>query len=57
LGEDPVFFYVVVTPIGLAARCFGKDVLGLKLDTKASGYWLALDRSKPRQAADYEQQF
>ena len=52
-----LFFYVVVTPIGLAARCFGKDFLGLKLDAKASSYWLARDQSKPRQAADYEQQF
>jgi polyferredoxin len=51
------FFYLVVTPIGLAARCFGKDFLERKWDSKAPSYWLARDQSKPRQSADYDRQF
>jgi len=47
-----VFFYLVVTPIGLATRCFGKVFLGLNLDAKANSYWLVRDHSKPRRAAD-----
>lgn len=52
-----VFFYLVVTPIGLAARCFGNDFLERRWDARATTYWLARDRSKPRQPADYERQF
>ena len=40
-----VFFYLVVTPIGLAARCFGKDFLDRKWDTKATTYWLLRDQT------------
>src|SRR5438874_6970335 len=31
-----VFFYLVVTPIGLLARAVGKDFLSLRLDRQAS---------------------
>src|SRR5438876_8420236 len=34
-----LFFYLVVTPIGLAARCFGKDFLERKWDAKGPSYW------------------
>src|SRR2546423_13132768 len=40
-----VFFYLVVTPIGLAARCLGKDFLARKWNPKAESYWLPRDRS------------
>lgn len=51
-----LFFYLVVTPIGLAARLAGKDFLSLKLDRNAASYWLSrTDKSKP--GADYERQF
>ena len=33
-------FFLVVTPIGLLMRFFGKDVLNLKLNKKKSYYWI-----------------
>lgn len=51
-----LFFYLVVTPIGLAARLAGKDFLGLKRDRNAPSYWLPR-ADKPKSAADYERQF
>ena len=33
-------FFLVVTPIGLLMRFFGKDVLNLKLNKKKSSYWI-----------------
>jgi len=38
-------FYLVVTPMGLAARALGKDSLRRKIDAQAATYWLA--RSPP----------
>lgn len=38
-------FLVVVTPIALIMRAFGKDSLKLKLDSKAVTYWV--DRAEP----------
>ena len=35
-----VIFFLVVTPIGLLMRLFGKDVLNLKLNKKKSSYWI-----------------
>src|SRR2546423_1845699 len=49
-----LFFYLIVTPLGLAARCFGKDFLARRWDTKISTYWLQRDYSKPRQPMEYE---
>ena len=34
-----IIFFLVVTPIGLLLRIFGKDVLNLKYDTKQT-YWI-----------------
>jgi hypothetical protein len=34
-----VLFYVVLTPIGLLVRAFGKDPLRLKFDPAADSYW------------------
>ena len=42
-------FYLVVTPIGLAARLAGKDFLRLKRDASAS-YWI--DRTPPGPSPD-----
>jgi len=36
-----VVFFIVVTPIGLLLRLFGKDVLDQKIDAKRSSYWIA----------------
>ena len=52
-----VLFYLVVTPIGLAARCVGKDFLERRWDAKATSYWLVRDHSKPKPTVEYEQQF
>ena len=35
-----VIFFLVVTPIGLLMRLFGKDVINLKLNKKKSSYWI-----------------
>jgi hypothetical protein len=35
-----VFFFVVVTPIGVVMRWFGKDLLNQKLDRSAQTYWV-----------------
>ena len=51
-----LFFFLVITPIGLLARLFGKDFLGLKLDGRAESYWIRRER-KPKTPAEYEQQF
>ena len=52
-----LFFYLVVTPIGLLARCLGKDFLDRKWDRKAQSYWAPREASKPRTRTDYERQF
>jgi hypothetical protein len=51
-----ILFFLVVTPIGLLARLFGKDFLNRKFERKATSYWI------PRKTAvsekkDYERQF
>ena len=51
-----LFYFVVITPIGLVARAAGKDFLSLKLDRQAKSYWLPRE-TKARPAADYERQF
>lgn len=51
-----LFFFLIITPMGLVARCVGKDFLSLKLDRHAPSYWLPRER-KPKSPADYERQF
>ncbi len=51
-----LFFYLVITPVGLVARIFGNDFLSLKLDAAAKTYWLPCDQKK-KSPADYERQF
>lgn len=34
-----VLFYLVIMPIGLVARLFGKDFLNIKLNKKEESYW------------------
>jgi len=52
-----VLFYLVVTPIGLLAKVFGKDFLSRKLEPNAGSYWIFRDVSKPKQKHEHEQQF
>jgi len=51
-----LFFYLVITPIGLVARCLGNDFLNLKLDRRAASYWLPRQR-KSKNPSEYERQF
>ena len=51
-----ILFYVVVTPIGLISRLFGKEFLDLKFDKDAQSYWVP--KQSPRtDKSDYEKQF
>jgi len=52
-----LFFYLVITPIGLLARLVGKDFLSQKLDRNAASYWLPRNLAEPKQKVDYERQF
>jgi hypothetical protein len=52
-----LFFFLVVTPIGLLARCLGQDFLSRKWDRQATSYWLPRNRSRPKTRTDYERQF
>ena len=45
-----MLFYVAITPMGLLLRLLGKDLLRLKLDPKASSYWI--ERNPPGPSAD-----
>jgi hypothetical protein len=51
-----LLFYLIITPMGLLARLFGKDFLSLKPERAAPTYWLPRER-KAKSAADYERQF
>ncbi len=52
-----VFFFVIITPIGLTARCMRRDFLRLKLDSKAPTYWIQRENQTPKSPAEYERQF
>lgn len=52
-----VFFFLVVTPIGLLSRFMGKDFLRLKLDRKSTTYWMPREPRKDASPEHYEQQF
>jgi hypothetical protein len=52
-----LFFFLVITPIGLIARLAGKDFLRLKLDRQARTYWIPREQKETKPAADYERQF
>lgn len=50
-----VVYYVVLTPIGFALRCRGRDTLGLKHRGDAPSYWTA--RPDPPESPRYFRQF
>jgi len=52
-----LFFFLVITPVGLVARLLGKDFLRLKLDRNAKSYWMRREPCSPKPASHYEQQF
>ena len=41
-----IFFYLVITPIGLLLRIMGKDLLDERIDKSAKSYWVKRDLSK-----------
>ncbi len=51
-----IFFYCVVTPIGIVARLFGKRFLDTKCDIRAASYWIPKE-SAPSDKKAYENQF
>jgi hypothetical protein len=51
-----LFFFLLVTPIGLFARLFGKDFLNRKIDLQATTYWVPRE-AKAKTPGSYEQQF
>ncbi len=52
-----LFFYLVITPMGLAARLVGKDFLSLKLNPAQSSYWIRREQSAERNPSEYERQY
>jgi hypothetical protein len=52
-----LFFFLVITPIGLVARLCGKDFLNLKLQSQARTYWTERERKGSKAPAEYERQF
>jgi len=51
-----IVFYAVMTPIGLATKVFGKDILDERIDRKEVSYWKK--RSEPiKEKTSYENQY
>jgi len=42
-----IIFYMAVTPTGLIARIFKKDILRLKFEPSAKTYWITRERKGP----------
>ncbi len=51
-----ILFYLILTPIGLIARLFGKDFLDLKLNKDQVSYWNKREE-KEYEKLDTERQF
>lgn len=51
-----VSFFVLLTPIGLLARLFGKDFLSRKLNRQAASYWIPC-KTDPKKPESYQQQY
>jgi len=52
-----VFFYFIVTPVGLVARLFGNDFLTRQFEPQARSYWIVRKRTGRKPKESYEQQF
>ena len=47
-----LIFYLIITPIGIIMKIFGKDLLNLKYDKKKNTYWIkreSFNKSMKRQ--------
>lgn len=51
-----ILFYLIITPIGLLAKLFGKDFLNRKFDRTAESYWI-MRKSTGFDKRSYENQF
>lgn len=51
-----VFYYLVITPIGVLMRMFGKDILNRKIDRKMQSYWVTAETGSCDKTR-YENQF
>jgi len=51
-----LLFYMIISPIGLFLRVFGKDILEIKKQVVQGSYWNKRD-SNIEQNQDYEKQF
>jgi multisubunit Na+/H+ antiporter MnhG subunit len=51
-----IVFYLVITPVGLLLKLFGKDILDIKIDKTKESYWIKKDK-KQFSLQDYERQF
>ncbi len=51
-----LFYYLVVTPIGVVLRLTGKDLLGRKIDRGAESYWIER-KEEVRDMKRYERMF
>jgi Saxitoxin biosynthesis operon protein SxtJ len=51
-----ILFFIVLTPLGLIAKLFGKDFLDLKIERSRKSYWEIRER-KEIKPLDYERQF
>ena len=47
-----VLFFLVFTPLGLALRLFGKDVLNLKIQKNIKSYWIDSTQTLPTSMKD-----
>jgi hypothetical protein len=44
----PIFFYLVISPIGFIVRLSGKDLLDQKIDRSAQSYWKKREPKPPK---------
>ena len=51
-----ILFYLIVTPIGILLKIFGKDLLKLKSNDSLLSYWEEREK-KVSEKIDYERQF
>jgi hypothetical protein len=51
-----VVYFVAITPVGVAMRMFGKDILKEKYDRSAQSYWVRHDTA-PKDKSGYEHLF
>jgi len=50
-----VIFFIVITPIGIVMRIFGKDTLDKNIDREKDSYWI--NRDTEDDVSSYEKQY